>query len=106
MLLPGVGCPSGSEDDRDEHRVERSNLVKFGGICGWEGWGKARSTQHKANPRIQTNKISTHQQITKKIGAILVGNFRIRTKINKTRLERQRGGSEIVINVAHDTKMM
>ena len=77
--------------------------AKFRGICGWKlgenGW-EARSTQNKANPRIQTNKISTHQQITKKLGLFLVGNFRIRTKNNKTRLETQRGGSEIVINMA------
>ena len=84
--------------------------AKFGGICGRKlvknGW-EARSTQNKANPRIQTNKISTHQQIRKKLlGLFLVGNFRIRTKNNKTRLETQRGGSEIVSNLAHDTKMM
>ena len=42
----------------------------------------------------------------KKLGLFLVGNFRIRTKNNKTRLETQQGGSEIVINVALDTKMM
>ena len=52
--------------------------AKIRGICGWKlgvnGW-EARSTQNKANPRIQTNKISTHQQITKKIGAIFGGEF-------------------------------
>ena len=42
----------------------------------------------------------------KKLGLFLVGNFLIRTKNNKTRLETQRGGSEIVINVALDTKMV
>ena len=42
----------------------------------------------------------------KKLGLFLVGTFRIRTKNNKIRLETQRGGSEIVINVALDTKMM
>ena len=83
MLLPGVGCPggrpdvqacragcpgSGSGDEQYEHRVERSNPCEISGICGWKlggnGW-EARSTQNKENPRIQTNKISTHQQITK-----------------------------------------
>ena len=67
---------------------------------------EARSTQNKANPRTQTNKISTHQQIKKNLGLFLVGNIRIRTKNNKTRLETQRGGSEIVISLALDTKMM
>ena len=68
--------------------------------------GEARSTSHTQNSRIKTNKISTHEQITKKIGAIFGGDFRIRTKNNKIRLETQRGGSEIVINLALDTKMM
>ena len=68
--------------------------------------GEARSTSHTQNSRIKTNKISTHEQITKKIGAISGGDFRIRTKNNKIRLETQWGGSEIVINVALDTKMM
>ena len=60
---------------------------------------------HTQNSRIKSNKTSTHQQI-KKNGAIFGGDFRIRTKNNKIRLETQRGGFEIVINVAHDTKMM
>ena len=42
----------------------------------------------------------------KNLGLFLVENFVIRTKNNKTRLETQQGGSEIVINVALDTKMM
>ena len=42
----------------------------------------------------------------KKFGAIFGGDFRIRTKNNKIRLETQWGGSEIVINVVHDTNMM
>ena len=55
----------------------------------------SKSTKHHQN-----------QQITKKIGAIFGGDFRIRTKNNKIRLETQRGGSEIMINLALDTKMM
>ena len=55
----------------------------------------SKSTKHH-----QTNKSQ------KSLGAIFVGNFRIWDKINKTRLENKEGGSEIVINVAHDTKMM
>ena len=47
-----------------------------------------------------------HTNKSKKIGAIFVRKFQIRNKINKTRLENKEGGSEIVINVAHDTKMM
>ena len=34
------------------------------------------------------------------------GIFEFRTKSNKIRLENKGGGSEIVINVAHGTKMM
>ena len=67
--------------------------------------GEARSTSHTQNSRIKSNKTSSLQQITKKIGAIFGGDFRIRMKNNKNRLETQRGGSEIVINVALDTKM-
>ena len=74
-------------------------------IGGNEG-GEARSTSHTQTSRIKTNKISIHEQIRKKIGAIFGGDFRIRMKNNKIRLETQRGGSEIVINLAHDTKMM
>ena len=40
----------------------------------------------------------------KKIGAILWGIFELGQKTTKTRLETQWGGSEIVINVALDTK--
>ena len=44
---------------------------------------------------------SQHTNKSQKILRLfLVGNFRIRTKNNKTRLETQRGGSEIMINMA------
>ena len=42
----------------------------------------------------------------KKLGLFLWGNFELGTKSTKTRLETQRGGSEIVINMALDTNMM
>ena len=48
----------------------------------------------------QTNKSQ------KKLGLFLVGIFEFRMKNNKIRLATQRGGSEIVINLALDTKMM
>ena len=63
----------------DEQRgfvVEMSKFVESGGFRGWKWWGqgeKARSTQNNANPRIKSNKISTHQQITKKLGLFLWG---------------------------------
>ena len=56
----------------------------------------SKSTKHHQN-----------QQITeKKLGPFLVGIFEFRTKSSKRRLENGGGGSEIMINVAHDTKMM
>ena len=55
----------------------------------------SKSTKHH-----QTNKSQ------KNLGLFLVGIFETGEETNKTRLETQRGGSEIVINVAHDTKMM
>jgi hypothetical protein len=39
----------------------------------------------------------------KKVGAIFVGIFEIRTKSHKTRLETEGEDSKFVINVAHDT---
>ena len=118
----GPECPgwTGSSGGRDSAKNRDFGIVDLGG----KTWGKspnpkgkkkkleekkggeARSTSHTQNSRIKTNKISTHEQITKKIGAIFGGDFRIRTKNNKIRLETQRGGSEIVINLALDTKMM
>jgi hypothetical protein len=69
--------------------------------------GNARATRNQANPWIKFNKISSNSQITKKFGmAIFVGIFEIGTKQSKIRLENYGGGSKIMINVAHDTKMM
>ena len=82
---------------------------KFEEISWMEGggtWGNARSTRNQANPWIKINKTSSNQQITKNFGAILVGIFEFRTKSSKRRLENGGGGSEIMINMAHDTKMM
>ena len=55
----------------------------------------SKSTKHH-----QTNKSQ------KKLGLFLVGIFEFMMKSSKRRLENGGGGSEIVINVAHDTKMM
>ena len=75
--------------------------------------GKGGERGEKLDPlktkQIHGSKLTKTQhanKITKKFGAIFVGNFQIRTKTTKTRPETQRGGSEIVINLAHDTKMM
>ena len=54
----------------------------------------------KSTKQHQTNKLE------KKLGLFLVGIFEFRTKSSKRRLENGGGGSEIVTNVAHDTKMM
>ena len=56
-----------------------------------ENWGDARSTRSQSNPWIKSNKTSSNQQITKKIGAIFVGNFRIRDKINKNKARNTTG---------------
>ena len=71
-----------------------------------ETWGNARSTRNQANPWIKINKTSSNQQIKKNWGLFLVGIFEFRTKSSKRRLENGGGGSKIVINMAHDTKMM
>ena len=78
-------------------------MVKSGGFCGWKGWGKGEKLDPLETKQIHGSKPTKSQHTNKsqkQIGAIFVGNFRIRTKNNKTRLETQRGGSEIVINVA------
>ena len=56
-----------------------------------ETWGKDRSTQDTTNPWIKINKISSHQQITKKLGLFLVGIFKIWEEHNKIRLENEEG---------------
>ena len=81
-----VGVNSRSEI-RDSIWVENDDFgVKINEIS-WmkdeETWGNARSTRNQANPWIKINKTSSNQQITKKIGALFVGNFLIRDKTNK-----------------------
>ena len=56
-----------------QNKIWQNMDGKRGG--GWR-WGKARSTRGKANPRIKSNKTSSHQQITKKIGGYFCGDFR------------------------------
>ena len=59
--------------------------------------------------QIHGSKSTKHHQTNKSqktLGLFLVGIFEFRTKSSKRRLENGGGGSEIVINVAHDTKMM
>ena len=69
--------------------------------------GKARSTCNTTNSRIKTNKTSSKLTNHKKnFRGYFCGDFRIRTKNNKIKLENEEGGSEIVINLALDTKMM
>jgi hypothetical protein len=93
--MSGVArCPgSGSMDELEELRVEKAKIgAKFGRFCGRKlrkRWGKARSTCNTRNPRIKSNETSSHQQITKKIGAIFVGIFEIGEEHNKIRLENK-----------------
>ena len=67
----GVG-KNFADRDRGEFGAEMDD---FGGEIGWiswmesgETWGDARSTRNQANPWIKSNKTSSNQQITKKIG--------------------------------------
>ena len=84
-------------------------MVKSGGFCGWKGWGKGEKLDPLETKHIHGSKPTKFQHTNKsqkKLGLFLWGIFELGTKSTKTRLETQRGGSEIVINVAHDTKMM
>ena len=56
--------------------------------------------------RSKSTKLHQTNKSQKKMGLFLVGIFEFRMKSSKRRLENGGGGSEIVINVAHDTKMM
>ena len=59
--------------------------------------------------QIHGSKSTKHQQTNRSqkiLGLFLVGIFKFRTKSSKRRLENGGGGSEIVINEAHYTKMM
>ena len=118
----GPECPgwTGSSGGRDSAKNRDLGIVDLGG----KTWGKAQIRRGKrrnwrkrrvgrldlrATHKIHGSKPTKSQHTNKsqkKIGAIFGGDFRIRTKNNKIRLETQRGGSEIVINVALDTKMM
>ena len=76
-----AGCPGSKSEDELDFGVE---IDDFGGKIAnnsWmesgETWGDARSTRNQANPWIKINKTSSNQQITKKIGAIFCGDFRI-----------------------------
>ena len=107
VVLPGVGCPglmagcpgcrmSGlvgpdirALDPRMNEKIfERE--VKSGENSGefwmeiWENGWKARSTCNTRNPRIKSNKTSSHQQITKNnLGLFLWAIFELGTKSTK-----------------------
>ena len=82
-------------------------MGNLGGISRWRWWGKARSTCNATNSRIKTNKTSSKLTKHKKnFWGYFCGDFRIRTKNNKIKLENEEGGSEIMVNLALDTKMM
>ena len=109
---PGrAGCPgSGSMDELEEHRVERSNPGQnsedfVDGIWEKDGEKLDLPATHEIRGSNPTKLHHTNKS-QKKLGLFLWGNFRIRTKNNKIKLENKERGSEIVINVAHDTKMM
>ena len=91
---PGrAGCPgSGSE----EHRVERSNPGQNSEDFVDGNWGKdgekldlpATHEIRRSNP----TKLHHTNKYQKQLGLFLWGNFRIRTKNNKTKLEiKERG---------------
>ena len=74
-----------AREDQLGGRGGEVKIRRIRAISWMERWGKgeARSTQNKANPQIKSNKISTHQQITKKLGLFLWGIFELGTKSTK-----------------------
>ena len=83
--------------------------AKFDGFRGWKvGKLGEKLDQLDAKQIRGSNPTKLHQtnKSQKKLGLFLVGIFEFRTKSSNRRLENGGGGSEIVINAAHDTKMM
>ena len=101
--LSGVGCPglragclgSGSVDELEELCVERSNPGQNSEEFVDGNWGKGGGKLHlpttheirEPNP----TKLHHTNKSQKKLG-LFWGNFRIRNKINKTRLENKERG--------------
>ena len=87
MTAGRAGCPGSKSEDELEELDFEAEIDDFGGKIGEISWmegGEARSTSHTQTSRIKTNKISTHEQITKKkLGLFLVGISEIRTKLSK-----------------------
>ena len=92
-----AGCPgSGSVDELDEHRVERSNPGQNSEDFVDGNWGKdgekldlpATHEISGSNP----TKLHHTNKSQKKLGLFLWGNFWIRTKNNKIKLENKERG--------------
>ena len=90
-------CPgSGSVDELEEHRVERSNPGQNSEDFVDGNWGKdggkldlpATHEIRGSNP----TKLHHTNKSQKKLGLFLWGNFRIRTKNNKIKLENKERG--------------
>ena len=70
-----------------------------GNFVDGKGGDEAEKLDLRATHKIHGSKPTKSQhanQSQKTFGAIFGGDFRIRTKNNKIKLEKQRGGSEIV----------
>ena len=86
--------------------ISGAKLERF---CGWKVGKRGEMLDPLETQQIHGSKSTQHHQTNKSQknwGIFLVGIFEIRTKSSKRRLENGGGGSKIVINVAHDTKMM
>src|SRR3954469_20669443 len=83
---------SGMARDELENGVKFDDFADFGWIARWRWWGKVRSTCNTTNSRIKTNKTYQNSQITrKKVWGYFCGDFRIRIKNNKIKLENKEG---------------
>ena len=97
VMLSGAGCPgSGSMDELDEHRVEMSNPGQnskdfVDGIWGKDGEKLDLPATHEIRGSNPTKLHHTNKS-QKKLGLFLWGNFWIRTKNNKIKLENKERG--------------
>ena len=76
----------GAEIDEFGGKIDGLSWMENG-----DTWGYARSTRNQANPWIKINKTSSNQQITKKIGVFLVGNFQNWGRTQQNQARKQQG---------------
>ena len=94
--MSGPTIPDRDLDFETRFGVEIDDFgAKFDGFCGSKLWKLREMLDPLETKQIHGSKSTKHHQTNKsqkKLGQFLWGNFRIRNKINKTRLENKERG--------------